>query len=365
MAALASLIPELETALSKGTAAQRTATLKRVTDLFLQGAERYSEAHVELFDDVLSRLIVEIESRALAELARRLAPIGNAPIKVIRRLARDDDITVAGPVLLQSERLTETDLVEIAKSKTQAHLFALSGRPQLAIAVTDVLVGRGDAEVLRKLADNPGARFSEAGFEGLVRRASKDEMLAEKVGDRSDIPPHQFRQLVMEATEVVRKRLLAAARPETQAKIKKILNKVADEVGGTAAETTDFEAARVAVEALQAAGKLTEQQLVAFAKGGRYEETVAALACLSGVPIDVIDRLLSGDRVDPVLILCKSIGFGWSAVRAVIQVRAGAGGVSPAVLESALANFERLSFTTAQRVLRFWQVRHGARHDSP
>ena len=98
MAELASLIPELEDVLQHDSADRRTAAIERITALFLVDAERYTAEHVELFDDVLSRLIVEIETKTLAELARRLAPIANAPLRVVRRLAHDDDITVAvGP----------------------------------------------------------------------------------------------------------------------------------------------------------------------------------------------------------------------------------------------------------------------------
>src|SRR5262245_54468637 len=121
MAELALLIPELEDVLRHDSPDRRTAAVERITALFLVDAERYTAEHVELFDDVLSRLVVEIETKTLAELARSLAPIGNAPVRVIRRLAHDDDITVAGPVLMQSQRLSDTDLIDIARSKSQAH----------------------------------------------------------------------------------------------------------------------------------------------------------------------------------------------------------------------------------------------------
>src|SRR5262245_54592649 len=113
MGARASLIPELEDVLRNGSAKKRTETLHRNTDLFLQGATSFGDEHVALFDDVLMRLIEEIEAKARAELSRRLAPIENAPVEVVRRLAKDDDITVAGPVLLRSPRLREADLLDI------------------------------------------------------------------------------------------------------------------------------------------------------------------------------------------------------------------------------------------------------------
>src|ERR1700687_3787498 len=162
MRAHSSLIADLEDAIKSGSQDRRVETLRRVTDLFLSDADRLNEAQVGVFDDVLCHLIKRIETKAVAELSARLAPVDNAPIEAIRRLARDDEITVAGSVLTQSARLTTHDLVEIAQTKGQAHLLAISGRAQLEEAVTDQLLRRGDVDVTHVLAGNAGARFSEA-----------------------------------------------------------------------------------------------------------------------------------------------------------------------------------------------------------
>src|SRR5580658_3049934 len=219
MGAAVSLIAELEDVVQRGTRAKRVDTLQRITALFLDGADRYSDQHVDLFDDVFGLLIEEIETKARAELSSHLAPVTNAPMKVLRALANDDDIAVAGPVLKLAPRLAEADLVDVAKTKSQAHLQAISARRVLGEAVTDVLVGRGDREVARRLADNRGARISETGFSRLVKRAADDGVLAEKVGTRPDIPPVMFRELLTRATAIVHKRLLASAAPEVKADI--------------------------------------------------------------------------------------------------------------------------------------------------
>src|SRR5690606_26777966 len=154
----------------------------------------------------------------------------------------------------------------------------------------------------------------------------RDGMLAEKVGMRPDIPPRMFRDLLLKATEVVQQRLLASARPETRAEIQRVLAKVSQEVGSAGAR--DFTAAQRTIDALHQQGKLDEAALADFAKSGKYEETVASLAKLCAVPIEVVDRLMSGDRPDPVLILCKSAGWGWPTVRAIIATRSGGKGTS-------------------------------------
>jgi uncharacterized protein (DUF2336 family) len=357
MAASAAPIPELENILQTGSPERRAQALKRITAFFLSEASRFNDDHVQLFDDIFGRLIEEIEFKARAELSNHLAPIGNAPVEVVRRLARDDDIAVAGPVLQQSPRLAEADLLHIARTKSQAHLLAISGRSGIDEPVTEVLVRRGDREVVRTVAENRGARLSEDSFSTLVERAEKDGVLAELVGLRPDLPQHLFGELVLKATEIVQQRLFASARPDTQAEIRRVLAKVSHEVSAKVAPR-DYSAAERVIEALRQNGKLNEAALVDFAKTGRYEETVAALASLCAVPIEVVDRLMGGERPDPILILCKSVGWGWSTAKAIIMARPPGRGTSSQGLDNASSNFERLSPATAQRVMRFWQVRN-------
>src|SRR5262245_21674532 len=135
-----------------------------MTAFFLDGASRFNDDHVRLFDLVFSRLIGEIETKARTELSRQLAPLGNAPVEAVRRLAQDDDVAVAGPLLKRAEGLSDADLVDIAQSKGQAHLLAISARAQIAEPVTDVLLSRGDHEVRHRVATDGGAGLSVAGL---------------------------------------------------------------------------------------------------------------------------------------------------------------------------------------------------------
>jgi uncharacterized protein (DUF2336 family) len=358
MDAALSLIPELEDVVQHGSREKRTEALQRITALFVNGAGSYKDEHVDVFDEVFGLLIEEIENKARAELSHRLARVGNAPVKVLRRLAKDDDIAVAGPVLKLAPRLAESDLIDVAETKSQAHLHAISGRGALGEAVTDVLVRRGNRDVARRVADNRGARISQQGFHRLVERAGEDGILAEKVGLRPDIPAPLFRDLLSKATAVVHKRLIASATPELRAAIIDILAKVSTEVGARVGPR-DYRAAQRTILSLDKAKRLDEPTLAAFCAAKKYEETVAALAALAKVPIKIVDRLMSGDRPDPVLILCKAANLKWATVKAIILARPDTGGTSSQGLDAAFANYGQLSASTAHRVVRFWQVRQG------
>ncbi len=348
------MIPGLETVVREGSGEKRAHALRQITTLFLDGSGRFTSEHIRLFEDVFLMLIKEIEGKALAELSRQLAPLSDSPVNVVRRLAKNDDIMVAGPMLVQSPRLVTADLIEIASSKSIDHLYAISGRLRIEEAVTDIIVRRGDLMVKRKLAGNAGARLSDSGFTSLLRSAEHDSILAETVALRADIPDHLFRELLTRATDVVRQRLLAKAKPETQSYIRAVLAKVADEVART--PVREFSDAQHKVRALAQAGELTETKLADFARSRAYDSTVAALSELTEVPIEVVGRLMSGDRPDPILILCKAAGYSWPTARNIIQARLGAKGKSAPTLEAAHANFDKLSLATAQRVVRFWQI---------
>jgi uncharacterized protein (DUF2336 family) len=351
----ASLIDELEAAMKSGSSENRVNTLRRITDLFLHDADRLNDDQIRVFDDVLCRLTVKIEKTARMELAKRLAPIDAAPVEVVRRLARDDEVDVAWPVLTESKRLTDHDLLEIVQTKSQAHLLAISGRAQLQPPVTDALLDRGNREVVSKLATNAGAHFSEPGFDSLVQKTEGDDELALVVGLRNDIPLGYLRDLLRRATEAVRQRLLALVPPQKREELKELIAKVADTIGGTARQ--DFSAAEVYVRSLEASGKLNEIVVLNSVIKGRREVMIAAMARLCATPIRTMSDLLSGQRSDMVLIPCKAADLSWPTVDAVLRYRLPGQTVSDAIIARARADYAKLTRATAQRTLRFMQVR--------
>jgi len=165
-----------------------------------------------------------------------------------------------------------------------------------------------------------------------------------------------FRELLTRATAVVHKRLLASAAPEVKSEIRSVLAKVSKEVGARVGPR-DYSAAQRVVLNLNRAGQMNEAALATFCNDGKFEEVVVGLAALAKVPITVVDRLMGGDRPDPVLILCKAAGLAWPTVKGIFLVRPDGKGTSSQGLEEAFANYDRLSASTAQRVVRFWRVR--------
>jgi uncharacterized protein (DUF2336 family) len=352
------IVAELEAAIGSGSPEKRVEVLRRVTDLFLKDADRLNDQQIAIFDDVLLHLIQRIETKALVQLSSALAPVDNAPIEVIQGLARHDEISIAGPVLRQSSRLSDVDLVEIANSKSQAHLLALSTRASLSEAVTDVLVKRGNDQVAHSLVRNSGALLSEAGFSHLVKQAETDESLAEKLGLRLDIPLSLLRQLLQKATNAVRARLLASSTAGNQENVQRALASIANEVGREAGAPRDFRRSGNLVDELNRKGKLNETVLMEFTRTGRYEEMASTLALFCQAPVDMVETLMKNPRVDGVVLVCKAARVSWATARAVLGARFAHHSISEAELQAAKEAFFELTQAAAQRTLRFMAVQH-------
>jgi uncharacterized protein (DUF2336 family) len=355
-----SLIDEIEDALASQTEEKRTAALWHITDLFIAGSDSYTEDHVTLFDDVIGRLAATIETNARAKLSTRFARVPNAPVGVIRALAADHEIAVAEPVLRHSPRLDDEYLKTTATTHSQQHLLAIAQRAALSEHVTDVLVERGDRDVVRSVAQNNGARFSNAAFKTLVERSVADDVLALHVGTRHDLPRQHLLKLVELASSAVRQKL-AAADPTAAAAIREVVA----EIGGTirAASrraSTDYASARAEVEALHRAGRLGEQEVYAFADARKFEESAVALSLITGAPIDLVERAMLDDNPDMAVILAKVAGFSWSTAQCIL-LRATDRSLSVQDLDRALSGFSRLKPTTARSIIAFYDARrHGA-----
>jgi uncharacterized protein (DUF2336 family) len=353
-----SLLEELQTALSHGTVAHRVETLRRVTDLFVGNAVDYSDDHVRVFDDVFQCLIERIETSARALLADRLASIAAAPPKIIRTLALDEVIEVSGPVLSKSERLDEVTLMEIARTRGQAHLKAISLRRVLSEALSDVLVTRGNEDVVQSTVSNPGAQLSEGSLADLVTRAERDDDLASCIGLRADLPRHHYLKLVAKASLTVRRKL-EAAHPELADDVSSVVQEAAQRIRA-ATTTRQTEMARALVKSLHEDGRLTELQVATFAEQGKFDETNAGLAALAGVAVETAETMMIESRIEGVMILAKVAAMQWSSVRAIIALREKLSGGSQTDMLTLHDAYEALRSSTAQQVLRFHRMQQGA-----
>lgn len=326
------LIVELDGAIRGGSSRRRMQMLQQVTHLFLASASQLGERQIDVFGDVLLRLIVDAEPDMLAPLSMILCGQRSAPQEVVRLLACHEEAAVAAPILRKSETLSEGDLVEIANHHSQQHLLAISERKTLDEALTDALLKRGDIAVYRALASNVGARFSDQGCLKLAAAAERDGEIAHALGRRSSTP--------LQKCETVRR----------------VVESPGAGLNTKAPEPIDYTEAKSRILALSHAGKLGDRAVNRFAVHGERTNLVAALSLLAEVAIEIIEPLFKESDCYGLVVACRASRLNWQTTVAVINSRSGAKALTQDELEQGKELFEALSLSIAQRTIRFGSV---------
>lgn len=359
MSARQSLLNELQAVIEAGPKEKRTKTLRALTEVFVNVADRLPDELIEIFGDIISYLIETIEPEALIALAEKLAPVPKAPGDVVERLANDPNIAVAGMVLTHSERLTSPQLAGLAAVKDEKHLLAIAARHRLEAVVTDALLKRRSTEVTRVLAGNAGAEFSDAGFGLLVESGANDMPIAERLLHRADITPVHVSALVARASEGVRKMLLAAAPVQRRATVEAAVEKN-PKVSARTELAAQAYVHMTGVLKERHEGKPTEADVFAYANSKKPVEVICSLAMICKVPPDLVESLMDEQRREPFMMVCKAANFKWPTVRALVEMRERPGPKLQDALTQACEDFNRISPVVAQNALRMWQKKAAA-----
>jgi hypothetical protein len=327
-----------------------------VTDLFLSNVGRLGDSQIAAVDGVLAQLVGRVEAAAVIQLSEALSIIERAPVRTVRNLALHEQLQVAAPVLRSSVCLTEADLLEVVKSRSQQHLLAICDRKILNEALTDALMRFGDVNVSNALARNTGARFSECGYATLVGRAEKDDGLAEKLGVRLDIPGSLLRELIGKVADVVRARFLTAPRPVARPKAP---------ANGAPRKAIDYTEAHNELVVLNRTGKLNDSMVNRFAVRGEYTYVVAAIALKADAKVEAIEPLLQPDLVYGLIVACKAARLTWSTTTMIVRNRPNCPPSTDRELEQCVAVYETLLLSVAQWTIRWGSDRLLARKSEP
>jgi hypothetical protein len=165
-----------------------------------------------------------------------------------------------------------------------------------------------------------------------------------------------FRQLLAQAAETVRNRLMAKAPPEARDAMRQILADIEAQVGASTVTQRAYTEAQRVVHALSQDTDQIKVRIFQFADGHRVAELVAALSVLSGVTINQVDRLFHAPSFYGMMVLCKALALDWHVAEAVLRVRPNSPSVASDI-EEARREYPWLSVASAQRLFRFWRVR--------
>jgi uncharacterized protein (DUF2336 family) len=351
-----SRLPDLIALAREPSSERRRELLRELTEHFF-GAPSHTDAETELYGEVLSRLLSDMETAVRAELAKRYASLLNAPRSLIRGFAADQ-IEVAEPVLESSVVLTDEDLLSIVRSKSQGHLRAVSRRPAVSEEVSDVIVERSDDETLRVLLRNDGARLSRRASEDAVDRAKLNPDLHEATVDRKSLPPDLLNEMYFVVGSELRRRILARNASLDQDLLEDALTaglaRVATEDG---VWPKDYAEALRQVRASRCGDRLTPTEITRILRSGNRTAFCIALAELSEIDFWTVARILDHQEVDGLAVLCRAADLDGPLFLTIALAILGNDASAMGKARAYSHYYAELTRVAALRTLRFWKMR--------
>jgi uncharacterized protein (DUF2336 family) len=243
--------------------------------------------------EVLRTLASDQLPRVRRILAEELKSAAGISADIVERLARDDDVLIAGPVLENSPLLSDEFLLEIIDSRpVQGTLDAIARRAGLSHALADAVVAADKEAAVTVLLGNRSAQIREETLDELVDRGERVSAWHTPLVARPSLSARAVRRL----TEYVTESLLAVL-----ARRDDLAPEMARELAARVRQGLDHE---LEADGASPAGAgisrpdagmagVDEAAIWRALSKGRREFVVAAIAAKSGIPQGVVDKIVS------------------------------------------------------------------------
>lgn len=351
---LSTLAQDLANLAAERSPDKRVELLRRISGAYATRAELAPTAERYLFNDVVCKLVDKIAAADRACAAGALAALPMLPDPLVRKFASDTDLDVAGPMLRHYKAMPEAMLVEVAQSGSQDHLRMIAARDEVTPPVSDVVAARGDTSVVRILAGNGGARFSDDGMRRMIAKAEHDPRLQALLVERRDLSLAAVAYLMRMISEELAIRLGGRALAvDDETMVTHLAQWLEDRKRN--AERTHAYIVGLRNGDLNAHDVLRDL----FAKA-RLFDAATVLASVLAIDGGYAFGVLAGQSLQSALLLLRAAGLPWPVAELFLKLRQAkamhyAFGSMPA-----RAEYLALDAGAAQRVVRFARVRETA-----
>jgi uncharacterized protein (DUF2336 family) len=194
---------DLQNIARTGSVADKGQLAETLSDLFLGQEHEASSRELDLFFDIVRRIIRDIEMHVRRKLSEQLASRPDAPHDLVVLLA-NDVIEVAFPVLGKSPVLRDEDLIDLVLQRATEYRQAIAGRNALPVAVTKSIVSTGDVSAISSLLRNESADLDPFTLSGLVDASKNEAEYQVLLISRHDLPETLANRLYDHVSGVLR-----------------------------------------------------------------------------------------------------------------------------------------------------------------
>jgi hypothetical protein len=265
---------------------------------------------------------------------------GDAVAKVDRRaLARD-------PIADQNNPIT------LARRASQDELLQIAALPNLPEALSNVLISRGNREVLERVLRNPSAVIARSSLTTLAELAPSDRLIKNALSERFDMPEAIVDRVLPFLPKMQKARLLLCGLPFDETHCSQSLRDADEEANMAASSGQPLVTMTTCFQMLdQDQGKISE--IVALmAKETRIAELAAVAAYRLDISPTAAFNALSGRLDHAAVIILRALDCDMAAVDQAMQMRRRLGCREARETRSAQLMAQRYSLTAARELAK-------------
>jgi uncharacterized protein (DUF2336 family) len=350
------MIDELISLAQDSTPEKRHQLVEHVTELFVNGADRYQTEEITLFNTILESMLPSMDAEQKQAVSEQLAPIDGTSHKVANSLAREE-INIARPMLTSSNALKPEDILRLAKTMGQGHLLAISKREHLESKVTDVLLERGESPVKQSVAANNGAEMSDWGSRLLIKLAERDDKIRDAMIERADITEAEYDKLINQMPAQQRARILKL-REENETLIQDLFHEASKVVASTKLERKKTRIdAKATLKEIRAGQRSLGKSITQFALSSNLFDISYLLAEMAGLEQKYVTNVMVRFDASGVAVLCRALGVDNNDYTALCRARAMHNKQSSSIAEKWATEYQSVSDKDARRLLSFMKIK--------
>ena len=336
----------------------RESLFAMVSDLFFNEDRVLSDRERALMGEILRRLVHAVEMSVRRNLSMRMAERTDAPHDLIVDLA-NDDIEVAHPILLRSDVLQDTDLIEVIRHRTMEHQLSVAARRSVSEDVAEALVDTGNEDVIATLLHNNGAGLSREVMEYLVGESKRVDRYQNPLVQRGDLPPDLAQRMYWWVTAALRKHIVENFTIDAN-DLDVALDEATDGALKKEAKAVEKpDEAEALVDRLVDLGELTPGLLVRSMGQGEVALFETGRARLAGLRRQLVRRILYEPGGEGLAILCRALGIEREVFSNIFHLSRKAKDVKDTPdskeIENVLSFFDKTKQWDAAKVLKRWQ----------
>ena len=311
---------ELTELATERTAGKRLELMNAITDMFITDRQDKSPSEVELFGEVFTRLLNDMDKDSKLLIAEKFAHVEDTHKSFAAALVYGD-ADIAAPMLKHSKAFSDDDLINVTNLATTEHRVAIAARINVSAIVTDNLIGHGEPIVLRTVCQNTTAHISSNGFNHMVKHNPDDGELLALLLQREDLP-QDIKMLLPHLGGGVLSAVERVADAHSKAEMRDLMDRSyqqrdAEHTEDNANENSSLDA----VNEVRTGELSLDEAVVQFANEMESDNLAQLIAEIGHVDVKYVCEIMSQSRGEPITVLCRSIEMSEQSFAEICNMR--------------------------------------------